>query len=169
MRQPTFQLEFLARPSINHTSSSRNLYANLKSAFRRFILWKGSLRGNSTGIICYIPCTLIVKEAVGALLKLLRNCLGLLMTLKPCLILLVESPALILQRLGSKILLICLLLVVEDIKQSIWIDAGIQPRIIKHRINLLRIVRGSPHWVLRLVVPSRPYINGVRTAVQRRG
>jgi hypothetical protein len=41
MRQPAFQLEFLARPSINHTSSSKNLYANLKSAFRRFILCKG--------------------------------------------------------------------------------------------------------------------------------
>jgi hypothetical protein len=38
MRQPAFQLEFLARPSITHTSSSKNLYANLKSAFRRFIL-----------------------------------------------------------------------------------------------------------------------------------
>jgi hypothetical protein len=73
-------------------------------------------RGNIMSQMSNIPCTLVVKEAVGALLKLLRDGLGLLVTLKPCLILLVESPALILQRFGSKILLICFLLVVEDIE-----------------------------------------------------
>jgi hypothetical protein len=166
MRQSTFQLEFLARPSINHTSSSRNLYANLKSAFRRFILWRSQYH-KMRRILCCIPCALIVKEAVGALFEFLCDCLGLLVTLKPCLILLVESPALILQRFGSKILLICFLLVVKDIEQSIRIDPSVQSRIVKYRVDLLRIVRWCANGILWLVTPRRHYINGIRAAVQR--
>lgn len=47
-----------------------------------------------------LPCALVVKEAVCSLLKLLCDCLWFFVSLKPSLILLVKSPALILERLS---------------------------------------------------------------------
>lgn len=62
------------------------------------------------------PGRLIVEETVGALFELLRDVLRFLMPLEPSLVLLVESPRLILQRLGSQVLLVCTLLVIKRVE-----------------------------------------------------
>jgi hypothetical protein len=81
---------------IPYKSSSRNLYTNLKSALRRFILER--LAKVVTQILLgSLPSRFVVKEAIRALLKLFCDCLRLLVPLKPRLILLVEPPTLVLQ------------------------------------------------------------------------
>ena len=72
-----------------------------------------------------IPCALVVKESIGPLLKLLGDSLGLFMALEPSLVLLVETPALVLECLGCEILLIRALLVVEDVKERIRVDTSV--------------------------------------------
>ena len=67
------------------------------------------------------PCAFVVEESICALLKLLRDCLWLLVTLEPSLVLLVKAPALILQCLGREVLLVSSLLIVEDVEQRIRI------------------------------------------------
>jgi hypothetical protein len=62
------------------------------------------------------PCALVVEEAVRPLFKLLRYGFGLLVTLKPSLVLLVEAPALVLQRPRREVLLVRALLVVKDVE-----------------------------------------------------
>lgn len=78
-----------------------------------------------------LPCALVVEEAVRALLKLFRDILGLLVTLEPRLVLLVESPALVLERLGSEVLLRRSLLVVKDVEQSVRVNARVKPGVIE--------------------------------------
>lgn len=82
-----------------------------------------------------LPCTFVVEEPVGALLKLLGDVLRLLMSLEPGLVLLVEAPALVLEGLGSEVLLVGPLSVVEKIEESIGVDSTsiVQPRVIKYR------------------------------------
>src|SRR6266536_62706 len=82
-----------------------------KFGFDRDFLYKDE-RENTNGVP---PCTLIIKESICPLLEFLSDCLGFLVPLKPSLILLVESPALIFECFGSKVLLVRSLLVVEDI------------------------------------------------------
>lgn len=62
------------------------------------------------------PCTLIIKEAICPLFIFLGNILRLLMSLKPCLVLLVKPPALLFKCLGSMILLWCALPIIEDVE-----------------------------------------------------
>ena len=93
-----------------YRSSSRNLYANLKSAFLRFILnplvslFFHHLRASA--IVesrfcqmpcCHLPCALIIEEPVRSLLVLFGDGLRLLMPLKPGLVLFVKTPALTFQ------------------------------------------------------------------------
>ena len=95
MRQPAFQLNSLHAINKSYIVF-QELIRELKVGFPTVHPMQRLGGSNCASNLCYIPCTLVVKEAVGALLKLLRDCLGLLMALKPCLILLVKSPALIL-------------------------------------------------------------------------
>lgn len=72
---------------------------------------------------CYLPCAFIIEKAICPLLKVLSNGLGLLVSLKPCLVLLMEPPTLVLESLGSHILLGGPLSVVENVEQGIGVDA----------------------------------------------
>jgi hypothetical protein len=89
-----------------------------------------------------IPSTLIIKKSISPLLKLIRNILRLLMPLKPRLILLMEPPALALQRFSSQELLIRPLPVVKSIKQGISVYPAVQARVVEDPERFLRIVRG---------------------------
>jgi hypothetical protein len=89
------------------------------------------VRGVGKEIEC-LPRALIVEEPICPLLVVFSNRLWLLMPLKPCLILLVESPALRLQRLGRGMLLKGALLVIEGIEERVCFDPGIETRIIKN-------------------------------------
>lgn len=123
----------------HHRSSSRNRYANLNSAFRRFILekcvsglkfrgriymglyiarWsKAQIKGFLCAQVCRekksLPCALVIEESICPLLVLLRDRFWLFVPLEPCLILLVESPALALECFRRLVLLVCVLTVVE--------------------------------------------------------
>lgn len=76
----------------------------------------GSLGGGNE------PCAFVVEESVGALLEFFCDVLRLFVTLEPCLVLFVEAPTLVLQRLGGQVLLIRSLTVVEQIEQCIRIN-----------------------------------------------
>ena len=80
-----------------------------------------------------IPCTLVVEEAICPLLVLFRDLFGLFVPLKPCLVLLVESPALILERLCCETLLISALTVVENVEQRVCLHPStlVECRVIK--------------------------------------
>ncbi len=91
-----------------HKSSSKNLYANLKSAFRRFILLSQELVNfsHTAGLLPRhldrldmqtIPRAFVIKEAISSLLILLGDRLWFFVPLKPSLVLLVKSPTLTLQ------------------------------------------------------------------------
>ena len=99
-----------------------------------------------------LPCALVIKETICSLLELLRDCFRLLMPLEPGLILLMESPTLILECLGCQVLLISPLFIVKDVEKRIWIYAGIQSRIIEDRIQFLRVVRRRSDPIVLLVV-----------------
>lgn len=71
------------------------------------------------------PSGFIIEESVSALFKLLRDILGLFMSLEPGLILLVKPPALILQRLCCQILLISTLFVIKDIEECVGLDTRV--------------------------------------------
>jgi hypothetical protein len=108
-----------------------------------------------------IPSALIIKEPVSALLELLGDVLGLLVPLEPCLILLVETPTLALQRLCREVLLVCPLLVVEGVEQAVGIDPAVQSRIVEDSQRFLRVMRGSVRvWRLWLVVIGLFSIHG---------
>lgn len=92
-----------------------------------------------------LPCALVVKEPVGALLEFLGNILGLFVPLEPRLVLLMEPPALIFQCLGGQILLCRSLLVVKNVKQSV----GIYPRIQSGVIEYGQRLGGEPGTSLR--------------------
>ena len=85
------------------------------------------------------PGRLVIKEAIRALLELLGDLLGLLVPLEPRLVLLVEPPTLVLQRLRRQILLIRALLVVEYVKQSIRFYPRVKPGVVEYRQWLLRV------------------------------
>jgi hypothetical protein len=72
----------------------------------------------------FIPCALVVKETISSLLKLIRNRLRLLVSLEPGLVLLVEAPTLVLERLRRKVLLICALSVVEDVEEGVGVNSA---------------------------------------------
>ena len=55
--------------------------------------------------------------------ELLGDVLGLLVTLEPGLILLMEAPTLVSERLGSEVLLIRPLTVVEKVEESIRVNS----------------------------------------------
>lgn len=80
-----------------------------------------------------LPGTLVIKEPIRPLFELLRDRLGLLMALEPGLVLLVEAPTLVLQCLGSQILLVGALSIIEDIEQGVCIDLPrlVQPRVVE--------------------------------------
>ena len=78
------------------------------------------------------PSAFVIKETVCALLKLLRDGLGLLVPLEPGLVLLVEAPALALERLCRQVLLICSLLVVEGIEQAVSVYPAVESWIIEN-------------------------------------
>ncbi len=63
-----------------------------------------------------LPSAFVVEEAIGALLELLGDILGLLVPLEPGLVLLMKPPTLTLKRLGGEILLVRALLVVKGVK-----------------------------------------------------
>ena len=84
----------------------------------------------------HLPSAFVVKIPIGALLKLLSDDLGFLVSLKPGVMLLVEPPALILECLGRQVLLRCSLLVVKDVEQGIWVDTRVQPRVVEYRQRL---------------------------------
>ena len=92
-----------------------------------------------SGMETFVPCALVVKEPISPLLVLLRYVLRLFMSLKPCLILFVETPTLGFERLGGKILLIRTLAVIEDIEQRVRINSSIQVRIIDYDGWFLRV------------------------------
>lgn len=73
-------------------------------------------RERGVGKFRCLPRALVVEEPVRSLLIVFSDRLWLLMTLKPCLVLLVESPTLRLKCLCRKILLVCTLTVVEGIE-----------------------------------------------------
>lgn len=75
------------------------------------------------------PSTLVVEEPVCALLKLFRNVLRLLVPLKPRLILLVETPALLLQSFRRQILLVRALPVVKGVEQAVGVDPLVEHRV----------------------------------------
>ena len=121
---------------------------NLKSAFLRFILEVGvnlGVRGDSFWGYA-IPCALVVKETICSLFEFFRNRFRFLVSLEPRLVLLVKPPTLVLQGLGREVLLICSLLVVEDVKEGVRIDPLVEPRIFENCQRLLRklVVRVIP-------------------------
>lgn len=153
-------------PTRDHRSSSRNLYANLKSAFRRFILCSriSMLHAHKRSASSHSPCALIIEEAVRAKFELFCDCLRLLVALKPGLILFVESPGLALKRLRCQVLLIRPLSVVESIEQTVCVYSTVQPRVVKNTQGLLRIMcRGVCPRVRRLVVIRLLCIKRYRT------
>jgi len=78
------------------------------------------------------PCSLIVEEAIRPLLIFIRDILGLFVALKPCLVLFMESPALLLQRFGRQVLLVRVLPIVEDVEQRIGVYLRIHSRVIEY-------------------------------------
>ena len=124
-------------------SSSKNLYANLKSAFLRFILYKVSKR--LVRLMHDLPSALVVEETIRSLFVLLGNVLGLLMPLEPRLVLLVEPPALALEGLGSQVLLVSPLTVVEGVEQRVCIDSIVESCIVKDVQRFLRVVCWRVH------------------------
>lgn len=115
-----------------------------------------------------LPCALIVEKPVGALLELFGDVLRLLMSLKPCLILFVEAPALVLKGFSSQILLIRPLSVIEQIEEGIRVDTAgiIQPGVIEDGKGLLRVVEGGVVWILRLIMPRLFRIPSLRTCCE---
>jgi hypothetical protein len=79
-----------------------------------------------------LPCALIIEEPVSSLLKLLSDSFRLLVALEPSLILFMEAPTLIFERFRSEVLLICALLVVEDVKKCVRVYASVYSRIVKY-------------------------------------
>lgn len=116
-----------------------------------------------------IPCTLIVKEPIRPLLEFLGNRLGLLMTLEPRLVLLMESPALVLERLGGQELLVSALSVIKQVEESICVDPPriVQSRVVKYRKRFLRVVEGCVVRILRFVVTRLLCVGWFRASRQR--
>ena len=83
------------------------------------------------GVNVDLPSALIIKETICALLELLRDGFGLLVPLEPCLVLLVEAPALALESLGRQVLLVGSLLVVEGVEQAVSVDPAVKPGIVE--------------------------------------
>lgn len=79
-----------------------------------------------------LPCALVVKEAIGALLEFLCDILGFFVPLEPGLVLLVKPPTLVFQRLSGQVLLRRSLLVVKNVKQSVGVYPRVQPRVIEY-------------------------------------
>lgn len=77
------------------------------------------------------------------MLELLCDGLGLLVPLEPCLVLLVETPALALECLSRQVLLICALLVVEGVEQAVSVNSTVQSGVVEDAQRLLGIVRRS--------------------------
>jgi hypothetical protein len=90
-----------------------------------------------------LPSAFVIKETICALLELLCNGLGLLVPLEPCLVLLVEAPALAFERLGRQVLLVCALLVVEGVEQAVSVNSTVQSGIVEDAQRLLGVVRRS--------------------------
>ena len=151
---------------------------NLKSALRRFIL-EGQNQNQSTTtititttkIMTNLPCALIIKEPICPLLEFLCDCLGFLMSLEPSLVLLVEPPALVLERFGREKLLVRALSVIKQVEQRIGVDPPriIQPRIVEDGQWLLRVVDGCVIRALRLVMTRLLGVRRFRTGCERRG
>jgi hypothetical protein len=78
-----------------------------------------------------LPSAFVIKETICALLELLCDGFGLLVPLEPCLVLLVETPALALERLRRQVLLVGSLLVVEGVEQAVGVDPAVEPGIIE--------------------------------------
>lgn len=93
-----------------------------------------------------VPRALVVKEAICPLLELVGDALGLLVSLKPGLVLLVESPALVLECFRSKILVGGILLVVEHIEQCVRIDPCVESGIVEDRQRFLGETRRHPGY-----------------------
>ena len=88
-----------------------------------------------------LPSALVIKETISALLKLLCDGLGLLVSLEPCLVLLVEAPTLTFEGLGRQVLLVGSLLVVEGVEQAVGVDPAVKPGVVEDAKRLLRVVR----------------------------
>jgi len=78
-----------------------------------------------------LPSAFVIKETICALLELLCNGLGLLVSLEPCLVLLVEAPALALEGFCRQVLLICPLLVVEGVEQAVGVNPAVKSGIVE--------------------------------------
>lgn len=100
-----------------------------------------------------LPSGLVVEEPIRALLKFLGDVLRFFVTLEPCLVLLVEPPALAFQRLSCKVLLVCALAIVERVEKRILVYTAVQSVIVKYPKRLLRIMRWCVGvWILGPVV-----------------
>lgn len=100
-----------------------------------------------------IPGALVVEETIRSLFILFCDGLWLFVSLEPRLILLVETPTLRLECLGCQVLLISTLSVVEDEKQRVWVEAGVQCRVVEERCWILGIISWRCALVGRLVMP----------------
>ena len=127
----------------------------------------GGLVGKSS--VVNIPGAFIIEKAISSLFILFGDVLRLFVPLEPSLVLLVKAPALTLQCLRRKILLICALLVVESVEQAVGIYPAVESGIIEDAQRLLWVVRRRVCvWRLRLVVIGFLRIHGYGTIHPRR-
>lgn len=99
-----------------------------------------------------IPCAFVVEKSIRSLLVLFSYRFWFFVSLKPRLVLFMESPALVLQRFCSHVLLICVLAVIEDVEESICVDLAIEGRVIDGHERLLGVIA----W--RVVLGLRPIV-----------
>lgn len=91
------------------------------------------------------------------------------MPLEPCLILLVESPALVLERLGREKLLVRALPVVEQVEKGVRVDPPrvVQSRVVEDGKRFLRVVKRRVVRILRFVVTGLLGIGWFWTCCER--
>lgn len=111
-----------------------------------------------------LPGALVIEETVRTLLIFFRYRLGLLVTLKPSLVLLVEAPALVFQRPSCQVLLVASLLIVEDVKERVGIDPRVEPGVVEYRQRLLREPGLRVELDVRLVTPGWLGVQGTGLA-----
>lgn len=91
----------------------------------------------------HIPGTLIIEESIRALLVLFSYRFWLFVSLKPGLVLLVKTPALILERFCRKILLVSALSIIENVKQGIRIYSSIKIGVVDYSKWFLGVITRS--------------------------
>ena len=89
------------------------------------------VKGEWSKVARDLPGAFVIKETICALLEFLCDGLRLLVPLEPCLVLLVEAPALALECLSRQVLLICALLVVEGVEQAVSVNSTVQSGVVE--------------------------------------